>query len=142
MTSNQGHCACAKDEALPWTHRTGGLGTLPLTCLVVSRDVVLMAAGLWIRYQSLPKPVKNPKKQTLQLNRRESTQLARWKSVYLRPLVYKEGAKGFPMCTRCKTEEATSQHILNCIGKDKRSLYREPRRVLKLLYEHDLQDLV
>ncbi|UYV84791.1 hypothetical protein LAZ67_X003521 [Cordylochernes scorpioides] len=85
---------------------------------------------------------ENPKKQTLQLNRRESTQLARWKSGHLRPLVYKEGAKSFPMCTRCKTEEATPQHLLNCIGKDKRSLYREPRRVLELLYEHDLQDLV
>ncbi|UYV65207.1 K02A2.6-like [Cordylochernes scorpioides] len=65
---------------------------------------------------------ENPKKQTLQLNRRESTQLARWKSGHLRPLVYKEGAKSFPMCTRCKTEEATPQHLLNCIGKDKRSL--------------------
>ncbi|UYV63618.1 hypothetical protein LAZ67_2005025 [Cordylochernes scorpioides] len=85
---------------------------------------------------------ENPKKQTLQLNRRESTQLARWKSGHLRPLVYKEGAKSFPMCTRCKTEEATPQHSLNCIGKDKRSLYSEPRRVLELLYEHDLQDLV
>ncbi|UYV65618.1 K02A2.6-like [Cordylochernes scorpioides] len=85
--------------------------------------------------------VENPKKQTLQLNRRESTQLARWKSGHLRPLVYKEGAKSFPMCTRCKTEEATPQHLLNCIGKDKRSLYREPRRVLELLYKHDLQDL-
>ncbi|UYV64391.1 tag-180 [Cordylochernes scorpioides] len=85
--------------------------------------------------------VENPKKQTLQLNRRESTQLARWKSGHLHPLVYKEGAKSFPMCTRCKTEEATPQHILNCIGKDKISLYREPRRVLELLYEHDLQDL-
>ncbi|UYV63535.1 hypothetical protein LAZ67_2004564 [Cordylochernes scorpioides] len=74
--------------------------------------------------------VENPKKQTLQLNRRESTQLARWKSGHLRPLVYKERAKSFPMCTRCKTEEATPQHLLNCIGKDKRSLYREPRRVL------------
>ncbi|UYV73272.1 K02A2.6-like [Cordylochernes scorpioides] len=61
---------------------------------------------------------------------------------HLRPLVYKEEAKSFPMCTRCKTEEATPQHILNCIGKDKGSLYREPRRVLELLYEHDLQDLV
>ncbi|UYV65268.1 hypothetical protein LAZ67_3003760 [Cordylochernes scorpioides] len=69
-------------------------------------------------------------------------QLARWKSGHLCPLVYKEGAKSFPMCTRCKTEEATPQHLLNCIGKDKRSLYREPRRVLELLYEHDLQDLV
>ncbi|UYV83673.1 HELZ [Cordylochernes scorpioides] len=87
-------------------------------------------------------PVENPKKQTLQLNRRESTQLARWKSGHLRPLVYKEGAKSFPMCTRCKTEEATPQHLLNCIGKDKRSLYREPRRILELLYEHDLQDLI
>ncbi|UYV70635.1 hypothetical protein LAZ67_8000109 [Cordylochernes scorpioides] len=85
--------------------------------------------------------IENPKKQTLQLNRRESTQLARWKSGHLRPLVYKEGAKSFPMCTRCKTEEALHQHILNCIGKDKGSLYREPRRVLELLYEHDLQDL-
>ncbi|UYV70713.1 hypothetical protein LAZ67_8000346 [Cordylochernes scorpioides] len=85
---------------------------------------------------------ENLKKQTLQLNRRESTQLARWKSGHLRPLVYKEGAKSFPMCTRCKTEEATPQHLLNCIGKDKRSLYSEPRRVLELLYEHDLQDLV
>ncbi|UYV81533.1 hypothetical protein LAZ67_20001464 [Cordylochernes scorpioides] len=85
---------------------------------------------------------ENPKKQTLQLNRRESTQLARWKSGHLRPLVYKEGAKSFPMCTRCKTEEATPQHLLNCIGKDKRSLYSEPRRVLELLYEHDLQDLI
>ncbi|UYV74563.1 transposition [Cordylochernes scorpioides] len=83
--------------------------------------------------------VENPKKQTLQLNRRKSTQLARWKSGHLRPLVYKEGTKSFPMCTRCKTEEATPQ---NCIGKDKRSLYREPRRVLELLNEHDLQDLV
>ncbi|UYV72708.1 hypothetical protein LAZ67_10000380 [Cordylochernes scorpioides] len=89
-----------------------------------------------------PDAVENPKKQTLQLNRRESTQLTRWKSGHLRPLVYKEGAKSFPMCTRCKTEEATPQHLLNCIGKDKRSLYREPRRVLELFYEHDLQDLV
>ncbi|UYV60592.1 hypothetical protein LAZ67_1001615 [Cordylochernes scorpioides] len=61
---------------------------------------------------------ENPKKQTLQLNRRESTQLARWKSGHLCPLIYKEGAKSFPMCTRCKTEEATPQHLLNCIGKD------------------------
>ncbi|UYV70764.1 hypothetical protein LAZ67_8000531 [Cordylochernes scorpioides] len=52
---------------------------------------------------------------TLQLNRRESTQLARWKSGHLRPLVYKEGIKSFPMCTRCKTEEATPKYILNCI---------------------------
>ncbi|UYV77598.1 hypothetical protein LAZ67_15001667 [Cordylochernes scorpioides] len=41
--------------------------------------------------------VENPKKQTLQLNRRESTQLARWKSGHLHPLVYKEGAKSFPI---------------------------------------------
>ncbi|UYV81510.1 DYNC1I2 [Cordylochernes scorpioides] len=43
--------------------------------------------------------IENPKKQTLQLNRRKLTQLARWKSGHLRPLVYKEGAKSFPMCT-------------------------------------------
>lgn len=34
-----------------------GLVPIPLTCLVITRDIVLISAASYIRYKSLPSPV-------------------------------------------------------------------------------------
>lgn len=46
-----------------------GLVPIPLTCLVVARDVMLVSAASYIRYQSLPPPVCIYRIKTLWINK-------------------------------------------------------------------------
>ncbi|GFV83069.1 uncharacterized protein TNCV_2801951 [Trichonephila clavipes] len=70
------------------------------------------------------------------------TIVTRFRSGHLRTLTSKNGSKALPICIRCSACQASSEHILNCLGFTKQDLYEYPLMVLDFLRVSEIMDLV
>lgn len=75
-------------------------------------------------------------------NRQEQTVLARFRSGHLKSMKFSEGSKCFDICTNCSNEQASPNHILECLGLTKQDLIDDPMTVLDFLKVYDVMDLV
>ncbi|GFT63736.1 RNase H domain-containing protein [Trichonephila clavipes] len=53
-----------------------------------------------------------------------------------------EGRKTFKFCSKCKVQQASAEHILDCLGLSREDLYDSPPLVIDFLRVNNLMDLV
>ncbi|XP_042905437.1 uncharacterized protein [Parasteatoda tepidariorum] len=75
-------------------------------------------------------------------SRSQQTCLSRFASGHLRCLSYDQGQKTFGLCTKCKTAQASPEHILNCIDFKIDEVFSKPHLFLDFLDIFGLMELV
>ncbi|XP_071043019.1 uncharacterized protein [Parasteatoda tepidariorum] len=74
--------------------------------------------------------------------RSQQTCLSRFASGHLRCLSYVQGQKTFGLCTKCRTAQASPEHILNCIDFKIDEVFSKPHLFLDFLDIFGLMELV
>ncbi|GFS69169.1 RNase H domain-containing protein [Trichonephila clavipes] len=59
-----------------------------------------------------------------------------------RGLTFVQGQKTFPICLKCNVHQASSEHLLSCIGLEKNFILENPKMVYDFLLMNGLLDLV
>ncbi|GBO04259.1 hypothetical protein AVEN_233567-1 [Araneus ventricosus] len=75
-------------------------------------------------------------------DRKDQTALARLSSGHLKTLRFSRGDKKFNICTKCNMNEATPQHLLDCVVLVYDDLLKRPDFVLEVMKANDLMDLI
>ncbi|GFW71136.1 RNase H domain-containing protein [Trichonephila clavipes] len=78
----------------------------------------------------------------LKWGRASQTAISRLKSGHIKSLSFCEGRKTFALCTKCKTQQASPDHILDCLGLSREDIFSFPLLVLDFLRVNCLLDLV
>ncbi|GBM91443.1 hypothetical protein AVEN_154640-1 [Araneus ventricosus] len=79
---------------------------------------------------------------SIDCKRRDQTTLTRFLSVHIRRLTFSDNSKYFEICSKCTAEQATSDHILACLGLSKQDLASNPLLTLDFFRVHRLMDLI
>ncbi|GFU42447.1 uncharacterized protein TNCV_4555781 [Trichonephila clavipes] len=78
----------------------------------------------------------------LKCGRASQTAITRWKSDHMKSLSFCGGRKTFALCTKCKTQQASPDHILDSLGLPREDLFYSPLLVLNFLRVNGLLGLV
>lgn len=70
------------------------------------------------------------------------TCFSRFASGHLRSLTFEQGHKVFKLCTKCKTAQASPEHILQCIDFSLNEVFLSPLLFLNFLEVYGLMELV
>ncbi|GFU83757.1 transposable element Tcb2 transposase [Trichonephila clavipes] len=76
------------------------------------------------------------------INRASKTAISRLASGHTKSLSFFEGRKTFKFCSKCKVQQASAEHILDCLGLSREDLYDSPLLVIDFLRVNNLMDLV
>ena len=79
---------------------------------------------------------------SLPCDRQTNTRLSRLATGHLKSLTYSGGDKSFPLCPKCQKEQASPQHILDCLGLDWEDIYNCPLLVSYLNNVNGFIDIV
>ncbi|GFV38982.1 RNase H domain-containing protein [Trichonephila clavipes] len=77
----------------------------------------------------------------LNCDRASKTAISRLASGHTKSLSF-EGRKTFKFCSKCKVQQASAEHILDCLGLSREDLYDSPLLVIDFLRVNSLMDLV
>ncbi|GFX30597.1 uncharacterized protein TNCV_4861211 [Trichonephila clavipes] len=75
-------------------------------------------------------------------SRRYQTALTHFLSDHLMSLTFVDGIKHFEICTKCSSAQASSGHILSCLGLTRQDLVQDPLLVLGFFRVNGLMDLI
>ncbi|GFW61856.1 RNase H domain-containing protein [Trichonephila clavipes] len=78
----------------------------------------------------------------LKCDRASQTAISRLKSGHIKSLFFCGGRKTFVLCTKCKTQQASPDHILGCLGLSREDVFSSPLLVLDFLRVNGLLGLV
>ncbi|GFS70517.1 probable RNA-directed DNA polymerase from transposon BS [Trichonephila clavipes] len=78
----------------------------------------------------------------LNCDRASKTAISRLASGHTKSLSFFEGRKTFKFCSKCKVQQASAEHILDCLGLSREDLYDSPLLVIDFLRVNNLMDLV
>ncbi|GFY16475.1 putative RNA-directed DNA polymerase from transposon BS [Trichonephila clavipes] len=78
----------------------------------------------------------------LNCDRASKTAISRLASGHTKCLSFFEGRKTFKFCSKCKVQQASAEHILDCLGLSREDLYDSPLLVIDFLRVNNLMDLV
>ncbi|GFV22218.1 RNase H domain-containing protein [Trichonephila clavipes] len=78
----------------------------------------------------------------LNCDRASKTAISRLASGHTKSLSFFEGRKTFKFCSKCKVQQASAEHILDCLGLSREDLYDSPLLVIDFLKVNNLMDLV
>lgn len=78
----------------------------------------------------------------LACDRGSATALFRLSSGHLNCLSFCGNQKVFDICTKCHGQQASAEHILDCMGLFRDDIFSNPFLVLDFLRVNDLMDLV
>ncbi|GFX36946.1 uncharacterized protein TNCV_1174481 [Trichonephila clavipes] len=78
----------------------------------------------------------------LNCDRASKTAISRLASGHSKSLSFFEGRKTFKFCSKCKVQQASVEHILDCLGLSREDLYDSPLLVIDFLRVNNLMDLV
>ncbi|GFW98209.1 RNase H domain-containing protein [Trichonephila clavipes] len=78
----------------------------------------------------------------LNCDRASKTAISRLASGHMKSLSFFEGRKTFKFCSKCKVQQASSEHILDCLGLSREDLHDSPLLVIDFLRVNNLMDLV
>ncbi|GFW69756.1 putative RNA-directed DNA polymerase from transposon BS [Trichonephila clavipes] len=78
----------------------------------------------------------------LNCGRASKTAIYRLASGHTKSLSFFEGRKTFKFCSKCKVQQASAEHILDCLGLSREDLYDSPLLVINFLRVNNLMDLV
>ncbi|GFV51287.1 uncharacterized protein TNCV_2174741 [Trichonephila clavipes] len=78
----------------------------------------------------------------LNCDRASKTAISRLASEHTKSLSFFEGRKTFKFCSKCKVQQASAEHILDCLGLSREDLYDSPLLVIDFLRVNNLMDLV
>ncbi|GFV58559.1 RNase H domain-containing protein [Trichonephila clavipes] len=74
--------------------------------------------------------------------RKLQTSITRLIRGHTRGLTFVQGQKTFPVCLKCNVHQASSEHLLSCIGLEKNFILENPTMVYVFLLVNGLLDLV
>ncbi|GFU17040.1 uncharacterized protein TNCV_2479871 [Trichonephila clavipes] len=77
----------------------------------------------------------------LNYDRASKTAISRLASGHTKSLSFK-GRKTLKFCSKCKVQQASAEHILDCLGLSREDLYDSPLLVIDFLRVNNLMDLV
>ncbi|GFV06337.1 u3 small nucleolar RNA-associated protein 4 [Trichonephila clavipes] len=66
----------------------------------------------------------------LNCDRASKTAISRLASGHTKSLSFFEGRKTFKFCSKCKVQQASAEHILDCLGLSREDLYDSPLLVI------------
>ncbi|GFV90940.1 probable RNA-directed DNA polymerase from transposon BS [Trichonephila clavipes] len=69
----------------------------------------------------------------LNCDRASKTAISRLASGHTKSLSFFEGRKTFKFCSKCKVQQASAEHILDCLGLSREDLYDSPLLVIDFL---------
>nr|XP_042912144.1 uncharacterized protein LOC122272471 [Parasteatoda tepidariorum] len=75
-------------------------------------------------------------------DRASQTAISRLASGHTNSLSYFKGRKTYAVCSKCEAQQASAEHILDCLGLSKEDLYASPLLVIDFLRVNNLLDLV
>ncbi|GFV08143.1 putative RNA-directed DNA polymerase from transposon BS [Trichonephila clavipes] len=78
----------------------------------------------------------------LNCDRASKTAISRLASGHTKSLSFFEGRKSFKLCSKCKVQQASAEHILDCLGLSREDLYDSSLLVIDFLRVNNLMDLV
>ncbi|GFX99618.1 RNase H domain-containing protein [Trichonephila clavipes] len=78
----------------------------------------------------------------LKCGRASQTAISRLKSGHIKSLSFCGGRKTFALCIKCKTQQASPDHILNCLGLSREDLFSSSFLILDFLRINDLLGIV
>ncbi|GFV05618.1 RNase H domain-containing protein [Trichonephila clavipes] len=78
----------------------------------------------------------------LNCDRASKTAISRLASGHTKSLSFFEGRKTFKFCSKCKVQQASAEHILDCLCLSREDLYDSPLLVVDFLRINNLMDLV
>ncbi|GFT69200.1 RNase H domain-containing protein [Trichonephila clavipes] len=78
----------------------------------------------------------------LNYDRASKTAISRLASGHTKSLSFFEGRKTFKFCSKCKVQQASAEHIPDCLGVSREDLYDSPLLVIDFLRVNNLMDLV
>ncbi|GFX07649.1 RNase H domain-containing protein [Trichonephila clavipes] len=78
----------------------------------------------------------------LNCDRASKTAISRLASGHTKSLSFFESRKTFKFCSKCKVQQASAEHILDCLGLSREDLYDSPLLVIDFLRVNNLMDLV
>ncbi|XP_071041949.1 uncharacterized protein [Parasteatoda tepidariorum] len=78
----------------------------------------------------------------IRCNRKDQTALTRLISGHLKSLSFEGSIKIYPNCPRCHNMQASPQHILDCLGLDKRDILKNTLMVADFLRVMNFMDIV
>ncbi|GFX17813.1 RNase H domain-containing protein [Trichonephila clavipes] len=78
----------------------------------------------------------------LNRDRASKTAISRLDSGHMKILSFFEGRKTFKFCSKCKVQQASAEHILDCLGLSREDLYDSPLLAIDFLRVNNLMDLV
>ncbi|GFV65223.1 putative RNA-directed DNA polymerase from transposon BS [Trichonephila clavipes] len=78
----------------------------------------------------------------LNCDRASKTAISRLASGHTKSLSFLEGRKTFKFCSKYKVQQASAEHILDCLGLSREDLYDSPLLVIDYLRVNNLMDLV
>ncbi|GFX94229.1 RNase H domain-containing protein [Trichonephila clavipes] len=76
------------------------------------------------------------------MHRASKTAISRLASGHTKSLSFFEGRKTFKFCSKCKVQQVSAEHILDCLGLSREDLYDSPLLVIDFLRVNNLMDLV
>ncbi|GFY48014.1 uncharacterized protein TNIN_495221 [Trichonephila inaurata madagascariensis] len=71
-------------------------------------------------------------------DRKPQTAITRLISAHTRGLTFVQGQKTFPVCLKCNVHQASSEHLLSCIGLEKNFILENPTMVYDFLLVNGL----
>ncbi|GFV75269.1 RNase H domain-containing protein [Trichonephila clavipes] len=78
----------------------------------------------------------------LKCGRVSQTTISRLKSDHIKSLSFGGGMKSFAFCTKCKNQQASPDHILDCLGLSREDPFSSPLWILDFLTANGLLGLV
>ncbi|GFW86369.1 uncharacterized protein TNCV_4331531 [Trichonephila clavipes] len=79
---------------------------------------------------------------TYPFDRASKTAISRLASGHTKSLSFFEGKNTFKFCSKCKVQQFSAEHILDCLGLSREDLYDSPLLVIDFLRVNNLMDLV